>query len=121
MDALGALAARGGVDLDVAVQRTLWILETKVAFAAAEQRHEDVAEVLPHLDKGLEEELTRGGIDLSDCLLQRSLRRRKVVALGGEKAEALRFFLVLLDCQRIHRAQRLELLADHGRLAAQRF
>src|SRR6185295_12909812 len=49
MDALCALAARRCVNLDVAVQWELRVLEPEVAFASTEERHEDDAEVLSHL------------------------------------------------------------------------
>src|SRR6185436_7844691 len=100
------------MDLDVSLERILGILEAQVALTAAEQRHEDVAEVLPHLHECLQEELASRRIYLANGLLQRVLRRIEVVALGRQEAEALRFLLVLLDCQRIDRSERLQLFAD---------
>ena len=76
VDALRALAARRRVDLDVAVERRLGVLQPQVALAAAEQRHEDLPEVLAHLHERLQEHLARRGVDLADGLLQRVLARR---------------------------------------------
>ena len=70
MDPLCALAARRRVDLDVPFERGLRILEAQIALTAAEESHEDVAEVLTHLDERLEEKLTSRGVDLTDGLLQ---------------------------------------------------
>ncbi len=100
------------MDLDVAVERRLGILEPEVALSAPEQRHEDLAEVLAHLGERLEEELARGDVDLADGLHQRLLGHREIVALRGEEVETLELLLVLLDGERVHRAERLEVLAQ---------
>src|SRR5438270_6246467 len=102
VDALCALAAWRGVDLDVALERTFRILESEITFAAAEECHEDVAKVLAHPHEGLEEELSCSCVDFANCLVQRVLRRVQVVALSSKEAEAPRLFLVLLDGERIY-------------------
>src|SRR4051812_48707747 len=107
------------MDLDVTLERTLGVLETKIALAAAEQRHEDVAEVLADLDESLEEEVARGRIDFPDRLLERPLRRSEIVALGGKKTKSFGLFFVLLDGEGIDRPQRVQLLANERRLGAQ--
>ena len=109
------------MDLDVALERPFRVFQTQIALAAAEQRHEDVPEVLAHLDECLKEELASGRVDLADRLLKRALCRVEVVALRGEKAEALRFFLVLLDRERVDGTESVQLLADQRRLGAKRF
>src|SRR2546423_3979559 len=111
VNSLGALSARRSVDLDVAFKRTLRVLETQIAFAAAEQRHEDIAKVLPYLDEGLQEQLSRRGVDLANRLLQRVLRRVEIVSLGREEQQALCLLVVLLDCERVHRSKCVQLLA----------
>ena len=104
VDALGLLAARSRVDLDLALQRVVGIGQAQVALAAAEERHEDLAEVLTHLRERREEELARRDVDLADRLHQRLPRVGEVGALGGEEVETFRFLLVLLDRERIHDA-----------------
>ena len=48
--------------------------------------------------------VARGSVDLPDGLDQRLPRADQVVALGGEELEPLHLFGVLLDRQRVHRA-----------------
>src|SRR4051794_6901157 len=107
MNSLGTLAARARVHLDVAVERALRILEAQIALAAAEQRHEDLTEVLTHLRERGEEQLARGRVDLANRLLERVLRLREVIALRRQEVEASHLLLVLLDRERIHDAQLL--------------
>src|ERR1051325_6443878 len=99
------------MDLDVALERALRILEPQIALTAAEQRHEDVAEILAHADERLQKELARGCVDLPDCLRQRMLRRIQVVALRSQEAKALLFLLVLFNGERINRPERVELVS----------
>ena len=120
VDALGLLAARRGVDLDVTVERRVRMLQPQVALAAAEQRHEDRAEVLAHLRERGEEQLARGGVDLLDRLEKRRLGVGKVGTLRDEKVVALHRLIVLLDGQRVHRAELLELAAQLHRLGLER-
>ena len=119
VDALRALAARRGVHLDVAVERLLGVLQAQVALAAAEQRHEDLAEVLAHLRERREEQLARGHVDLPDGLLQRVAGVGEIGALRAEKLESPRFFLVLLDGERVHRTECIELGAQFIAFRAQ--
>src|SRR5439155_12032385 len=81
MDALCSLTARRGVDLDVAVERGVWVFEAKVALAAAEQRHENLPEVLAHLREGREKELSGGAINFADRLLERLVGGRQLRSL----------------------------------------
>src|SRR5689334_5856174 len=111
MNALRPLAPRRRVDLNVAVEWRLRILEPQIAFAAAEQREEDLTKILPHLREGREEELARRRVDLANRLLERLLRVGEVGALRCEKVESLGGFLVLLDGEHVYRAERFELLA----------
>ena len=107
------------MNLDVSIERALRVLEPQVALTTAEERHEDIAEILAHLDERLEKQLARCRVDLANGLLQRGFRRIQVVALSSEEFQTLRFFLVLLDCQRVHRPERVQLFAHHARLGAQ--
>ena len=66
MDALGALAARRSVNLDVAVEREVGVLELELALAAAKERHEDFAEMALNLRECGEEHLARGDVDLAN-------------------------------------------------------
>src|SRR4029079_12957428 len=116
--ALRALSAWRRMDLDVAIERRLRILESEVAFATTEQREEDLAEVFSHLGEGGQEQLARCAIDLADGLLQRLPRFGEISALRGEEIESLRGLLVLLDRQHVHRSKRLELLTKGVRLRA---
>src|SRR5215211_7156593 len=50
VNSLCALSPWRRVNLDVTLERALRILQSEVAFATAEQCHEDLAEVLAHLD-----------------------------------------------------------------------
>jgi len=95
VDALRPLAAGRRVNLDISLERRLRILEAQIALAAAKERHEDVAEVLTHLNERLKKELASSGVDLTDRLLERVLRRIEVVALGGEELEALLLLIAL--------------------------
>src|SRR5687768_15378967 len=96
------------------------MLEPQIALTAAEQRHEDLTEVLAHLRKRREEELTRRGIDLANRLLERASRRGEIGALRGEEIESLHFLLVLFDRQRVDRPHRLELFTNRFQLRSQR-
>src|SRR5687768_4577853 len=116
---LRAFATRRSMDLDVALERTGRILQSQVALAAAEQRHEDVAKVLAHLNEGLQKKLARGGIDLPYRLVQRRFRRVEIVALGCEELETLGFLVIFLDREWINRSERLELLAHQRRFREQ--
>ena len=58
------------MNLDVAIEGRIAILQAKVTFAAAEQGHEDLAEVDANLLEGGHEQLARGGVDLLDGLKQ---------------------------------------------------
>ena len=69
MDTLGALASRRRVDLDVAVERSLRVLEPEVTLAAAEEREEDLTEVLAHLRERGQKELARRRVDFADRLV----------------------------------------------------
>src|SRR4051812_41087046 len=102
MNPLSALSPGRRVNLDVALQRAVGIFQSQIALAAAEQRHEDVAGVLAHLDEGAEKELSRRHVYFTNRLLQRSLGRIEVVALGSEERETLGLLVVLLNCQWIH-------------------
>ena len=70
VDALRAFAARRRVDLDIAVERRVGVFQTQVALASAEERHEDLPEVLAHLRERREEQLARGAINLANRLLR---------------------------------------------------
>src|SRR5438046_8698714 len=100
MDALCALAARRGVDLDLALERLGFVREAHVAFAAAEQRLEDGAEMISDLGERLEKQRLRCLIDFAGGLLQRVARGDEVVALSLEELEALVLFRVLFDGER---------------------
>jgi hypothetical protein len=82
VDALRLLAARARVHLDVAVERARRVLEPQVALAAAEQRLEDLPEVLARLRERRQEQLLGGRVDLADRLLQHPAGLREVVALA---------------------------------------
>ena len=68
MDALGPLAARRGVDVDLALERIVRVGEPELALAAAEQGLEDAAEVGLDGGEGLQEHGARGAVDLPDGL-----------------------------------------------------
>ena len=120
MDALRLLATRTGVNLDVAIQRLIRIFKPQITFATTKKRLEDLLEVVANLAKCRQKELARRGVDLLDCLHQRQLRFREVVALRREEIEALHFLLVLLHGKWIHRAKLLDLLFQCLVLDAQR-
>src|SRR5438876_8780315 len=86
---LGALAARSGVDLDLALEGLVLVREPHVALAAAEQRLEHGAKVLAHLAERLEEHGLRRPVDLARRLLQRLAGGHEVVPLGHQELEAL--------------------------------
>src|SRR5262249_35931678 len=102
VNALRAFAARRRVNLDVAVEWRGGILQTHVALAAAEQRHEDLAEVLADLRERGQKELARRVVDLADGLLERLLGRGEIGALGRQEFLTLERFLMLLDGQYVH-------------------
>src|SRR5262249_56349662 len=104
--------ARRRMDLDVAIERRVGILQAKIALAAAEQRHENLAEVFAHLGECSEEQLPRRAVDLTDRLLQRLFRLSEIGALAGEEVLPLDGFLVLFDREHVHRAKLLELLPE---------
>jgi hypothetical protein len=106
------------VHLDVAVERARRVLEPEVALAAAEERLEDLPEVLAGLRERREEEFACGHVDLPDRLLQRRARLLQVRALPGEEVESPHLLLVLLDGERVDDAELLELLPHLGELAA---
>jgi hypothetical protein len=119
VNALRALAARRRMDLDVAIQRRVGVLELEVALATAEQRHEDLTEVLADLRERRHEQLARGRVDLADRQRQRLLCRVQIRPLRRKELEALQLLLVLLDRQRVHRTERVELRAKLLGLVAQ--
>src|SRR5439155_20324549 len=102
MNPLRALASRRRVDLDVAIERELGILQAQIALAAAEQRHEDLAEVIANLGERREEEIARRRVDLTNRLLQRILGVVQVGALRREKLEPRHRLVVLLDREHVH-------------------
>src|SRR4051812_40239659 len=108
------------MNLDVAVERKIRVLETEITLAAAEQRHEDLPEVLAHLREGREEQLSRRAVDLANCLLERLARFGEVGALAGQEILTLERFLMLLDREHVHGAEALELLAQRFGFGAQR-
>ena len=61
------------MDLDVAVEWRIGILESQIALPAAKEREEDLPEILTHLRKRREEEFARRAVDLTDGLMQRLL------------------------------------------------
>src|SRR6266542_292907 len=99
VDALRPFAPRRRMDLDFAFQRLVFVRQTDIAFAAAEQRLEYGAEMLPDLGERIEEERFRRLIDLTRRLLQRIAGGHEIVALRLEELEALGLFRVLLDGQ----------------------
>src|SRR5512143_3538526 len=111
MNALRLLSARCSMNLDVPVERRLGILQPQVAFAAAEQRHEDLSEILAHLNERREEKLTRSRIDFANSLLKRELCRGEICTLRCQHLETLLLLFMLLDRQRIHGTERIDLLA----------
>ncbi len=121
MDALGAFAARGGVDLDLALERLVFVGEPDVAFTAAEQRLEHGAEVVSDFSEGLQEQGLGGLIDLAGRLLQRVTRGHEVVALRHQELEPLHFLGMLLHRQRIDGAHGIDLSAQPVVLLAQPF
>ncbi len=120
MDALRLLPARRGMHFDVAFERSFRILETQVALASTEQRHENVLEVLPHLHERRQEQLACRRVDLLYGLLKGELRRREISPLAGEHLEPPLLLFVLLDCKRVDGSESLDLLSQLGRLRAQR-
>ena len=120
MDALGSLAPRRGVDVDLALERIVGVGEPELALAAAEERLEHAAEVPLDGGEGLEEHGARGAVDLPDGLDQRLARADQVVALGGEELEALHLLRMLLDGERVDRADGLERADDARGLRLQR-
>ena len=70
--------------------------------------------------EGLEEHGAGGPVDLPDGLDQRLAGADQVVPLGGEELEPLHFLRVLLDRERVDRADGLERADDSGRLGLQR-
>ena len=111
MNPLCALATRGSMDLDVAVEWRFRILQPEVTFPSAEQRHEDLAEILADMNERRREQLACGSVDLTNRLLQRQPCGGEVGTLCREELEALLLLLVFLDCQWIHWSKRVEVLA----------
>src|SRR5207249_9894021 len=108
VDALGALAARRRVDLDLALQRLVFVGEPYIALPSAEQRLEHRAEVLAYLPERLEKHQRRRLIDLAGRPLQRLARRDQVVALRHEELEPLPCCGAVLDGQRVDRADGID-------------
>jgi hypothetical protein len=77
------------MNLDVAVERLFRILESKVALATTEQRHEDLPEVLAHLRERREEELARRCVDLADRLRKLMLCVGEVRTLASQELQPL--------------------------------
>ena len=104
VDALRPLAARRGVDLDLALERV--VLDRRAAGrtrrrrTASGRRSGSCPRTAVNVSRNMR---LRGAVDLPDGLLQRLARRHEVVALGGEELEALALLGVLLDGQRVHR------------------
>src|SRR5258708_37623089 len=96
------------------------IVEAKIALAAAEERNEDLPEVLTHLVERRVEELARGRVDLPDRLLEGQLGIGEIGSLCGEEVEALQRFVVLLDRQYVHWPERLDLAPQQVRVVPQR-
>jgi len=119
VDPLGALAARGRVDVDLALERIVGVGQPELALAAAEQGGEHPGEVGLDGGEGLQEHAAGGAVDLADGLDQRLPGAHQVVALGGEELEPLHLLGVLLDRQRIDRADRFERRHDPPRLGLQ--
>src|SRR5712692_1203306 len=119
MDPLGPLAARRGVDLDLALERLVLVREPYVTLTSPEQRLKDGAEVLAHLAERLEEQGLRRLVDLAGGLLQRVARGHEIVPLGHEELEPLRLVGVLVDRERVHRPHRVDRRAEPLVLLAQ--
>src|SRR5262249_46081846 len=117
MDALHPFAARRGVDVDLTLERIVGVSQLELAFAAAEERLEDVLEALLDRAEGLEEERSRGAVDLLDGLEEGLPGGDQVITLRREEAEPLGLLGMLLDGERIHRPNALQGFADPYRLA----
>jgi hypothetical protein len=65
VDPLGALASRGGVDVDLALERVVGIRQPQLALAAAEQGLEDAQKVALDGGEGLEKEAPGRGRGVS--------------------------------------------------------
>ena len=99
------------MDFDVAIERRVGVLEPQVALAAAEHAQEDLPEVLADLRERGQEQLAGRTVDFANGLMQRLLGRHEVIALTGEELQSALLFLVLLDGQRVDRAQLVERFA----------
>src|SRR5437879_1523577 len=119
VDPLRALAARCRVDLDLALERLVLVREPHVAFAAAEQRLEHRAEVLPHLTERVEEHRLRGLVDLARGLLEGLARRYEVIPLRHQELEALDLFAVLVHREGVDGSDRVDRRAQPLVLLAQ--
>src|SRR5207244_288645 len=80
--ALQLLARRARHDLEPRGQRVLALVERKMGAAAAEQRDEELAEMLVDLGEGGEQALAALMVELRDALAQAGARRRARGALG---------------------------------------
>ena len=109
MDALGALASRGGADFDVGSQRIVFIGESDITIAHVEQGEEYLLEVLANRIKRFGEHGPRRVVDLPEGLLQGCPGLGEIFALGLEELEALAFFVVLLRGQGVDESLRLNL------------
>src|SRR4029079_10141901 len=112
VNALRLLAAWRRMDLDVAIQRSVGIFEAEIALSTAEQRHEDLSDGDANLLERREEELSRRRVDLLDRLEQGRPRVGQIGALRDEEVVALRRLVLLLDRQRVHRPELLELTPE---------
>src|SRR6185437_16062440 len=121
MNSLCLLAAGRRVDLDVALERRIRILQPYVAVTDAEQRHEDVSEVLAHLHERGEEQLASRSVYFTDRLLKLGSRLIQVPSLLAQELHGLALFLMLLDCKRVYLPERFELCAQISGLCPQRF
>jgi hypothetical protein len=103
VDALGSLASRRGVDVDVALERIVLIRQAQLALATAEKSLEHLGEVCLHRQKGLEEHGPRCPIDFPDSVNQRLPCADQIVALGCQELQPLDLLAVFLDRERVHR------------------
>src|SRR4029078_321110 len=91
------LLPRGlGHELDAALEDVLLVEQLHLGRAAAEERDEDLREVLIHRGEGLAEQLARGEVDLADRAAQRLDIWHEVVALRAQNRLALLELLMLL-------------------------
>ena len=86
----------------------------EVRLAALEERREDLLEVGPDLLEGLAEELACRPVDLLDGLQQVLARLQQIVPLLLEELQPRLLFVVLVECDEVHRPDLLELLLPFG-------